>query len=82
MRFPVGRGVILSKDLKKALRPKGKKDVVRLDLINHYFNYDFVLNAINQIQISSLVDSPLNPLEKLGAILLLDSAGYELEEMK
>jgi len=72
----------LSKDLKKALRPKGKKDVVRLDLINHYFNYDFVLNAINQIQISSLVDSPLNPLEKLGAILLLDSAGYELEEMK
>jgi len=82
VRFPVGRGVILSKDLKKALRPKGKKDVVRLDLINHYFNYDFVLNAINQIQISSLVDSPLNPLEKLGAILLLDSAGYELEEMK
>jgi hypothetical protein len=70
------------KDLKKALRPKGKKDVVRLDLINHYFNYSFVQEAINQIQISSLVDSPLNPLEKLGAILLLDSAGYEPEEMK
>ena len=63
-------------DLRKALKPRGKKDVVRLDLQNHYFNHDFVLRCINQIQISSIVDSPLNPLERLGVILLMDSAGF------
>ena len=67
-------------DLKKALEPKGSKNVVRLALINEWFNYDFVQNAINQVQISTIVGGALNPLEKLGLFLLLDSAGFKQEE--
>jgi hypothetical protein len=70
------------RDLKKSLKPKGKKNVVRLDLINHYFNYDFIENAINQIQITGLLEGTFNPLEKLGLMLLMDSAGYSPEEME
>jgi len=68
------------KELREALKPKGSKPVVRLDLINHYFNYGFIKSCIDVMVYANVVGDSLNPLEKLGAMLLFDSAGVDLTE--
>lgn len=75
-----------AEDLRKALQPKGKEQVVRLDLYNNnYFNWEFVERCIKQLEVISqfkffMKDYSLSPLEKLGVILLLDSAGVDFEK--
>jgi hypothetical protein len=68
-----------TKNLRRILVPKGKKPLVRLDLNNKFFEHSFVEQCINQIEISSIMGSSLNPLEKLGLIIILDSAGVKEE---
>lgn len=64
-------------DLRKCLQPRGSKPIVRLDLLNHFFNHDFIESCIKQIELKCMMQDGLNPLEKLGTIILFDSAGVE-----
>jgi hypothetical protein len=68
------------KELREALKPKGSKPIVRLDLINHFFNYNFIKSCIDVMVYTNAVGGSLNPLEKLGVILLFDSAGVDVTE--
>lgn len=67
------------KDLRMALRPKGKKDIVRLHMENPWFKHDVVERAINHLQAKMIVEDGLNPLELLAVYLLFDSAGMKPE---
>ena len=66
-------------DLRKSLSPRGSAPIVRLDLINHFFNHDFIESCIRQIELKCTMQDGLNPLEKLGTIVLFDSAGVETD---
>lgn len=69
-------------DILKALENfllSDKYKTVRLDfgMHNHYFNKEFVEKCINDIKLKLLTEDEFSSLEKLGTILLFDSAGID-----
>ena len=65
-----------TKDLRKILSPRGNKPIVVLTLENKFFNHTFIEACIRQLEISALMQYQLNPLEKLGAMILYDSTKH------
>jgi len=63
--------------LRRALQPQGTKPVVRLGFNNPFFNHDFIEQCIHQLMIKNIMQDVLNPLERIGAMALFDTAGIE-----
>jgi len=69
-------------ELKVNLVPGGTADIIALRFTDNFFNGEFVRECIdelsNKMKIGTILDEPLNALEKLAVQLLLDSANIKL----
>jgi len=79
--YPEGSFGELVQRLKTEVVPKGLLPMVRLQLRNHGFvAQETVAEAISQLEAhasTSVLSGPLNGLEKLGLLLLLDTLHHD-----
>lgn len=67
--------------LRERLQPAGSSKIVGLRLDNRFFNYDFIVSCVDELEKVAnraiIIGEPANPLEKLAYILLCDSASIK-----
>lgn len=75
----------ITERMRHYLQPQGTAPVVGLHLSNRFFNHDFVVKCIEELErmpSRALVGEGPSNLEKLAYTLLCDSAYIEMKETK
>lgn len=75
--------VDIIEQLRNKLQPQGTSPVVGLRLENRFFNHNFIVSCIDELEKVTyravFLEEQVTPLEKLAYILLCDSASIKIK---